>query len=1047
MTDDRNRFNLILDIFDEVCDLPIEERHTHLASRCQGDLSLRQEVESLLRADGSDHYVVAAAESGKAFDMLSIDPSIIEHTSGHQPTRIAGYRIIREIGRGGMGIIYEAEQESPNRRVAIKVLQNGSLDRMMLRRFQQEAQLLGKLQHVGIAQIFEAGIAKTSAGTTPFIAMEYIEGRPIDVYARSEHLSISKRLELVARVCDAVQHAHQNQVIHRDLKPGNVIVIAQPAGTLGHTKSTTLFDDVGQPKILDFGIARHSEDGVNNATLQTEAGQLIGTLAYMSPEQLEGDSRSLDTRCDVYALGVMLYELVVDRRPHDLQGLSFTDAARKLVEAEPPTLGTIRPELRGDIETIAAKALEKDRSRRYSSAAEMAADIRRHLADEPIQARPATTLYVISRFARRNKGLVAGIVAAFLVLIASLFLVESQRQIALTANERLQVVVEYQKDMLRKVDVQQMGQQIAVQLREEARRIGDARPQIADRVTAFESVLSEINATSLASRSLDQSLLGPAISALEEGFSDQPRLRAELRSSLSEVYNNIGLRNKAIEQERVTLATRIRELGSEHPDTLASRFTICQILLEIDLFEEALGEITDLAEIQRRVLGNQHLATLRSLRTKGELLSRLAKEQLADEVLNEALAQMEEVLGPYHIETQDSRLSLGEHYLQNRFLDKALAEFESVLTLRQNSFGPDDPMTLDVLVRVARVLFMQRKHGQAAILMERYSESLGRLLGDEHPRYLSSRYQLANALTESGNYQEAQGVIDDALLRQRTILGSDHPETALTVSAGLRLYVRTGHWQLAEQFGREALAIAQRTLGPDDLRTLVAKSDLSAVFLKSGRHDAAKKWGQSTFGDFSRVLGPDHLRTLGSGQTLAKILVSAGEYEDAASLLNELLDKTRRLHPDSPLLAGCLGIAVSNEIQLRQAENAVELAKELLRWCTEHNAGNATRSRCYLWIARAQYAKREFDECEKSLSQASEYARGTAAEQAWPTTLVNFYKQLIRHRRDVDLNPSEVLELYRIFLEQSPSMRPEDRNAIKSEIKSSLSELGVETET
>ena len=266
------------------------------------------------------------------------------------------------------------------------------------------------------------------------------------------------------------------------------------------------------------------------------------------------------------------------------------------------------------------------------------------------------------------------------------------------------------------------------------------------------------------------------------------------------------------------------------------------------------------------------------------------------------------------------------------------------------------------------------------------------------------------------------------------------------MSAGLRLYVRTGHWQLAEQFGREALAIAQRTLGPDDLRTLVAKSDLSAVFLKSGRHDAAKKWGQSTFGDFSRVLGPDHLRTLGSGQTLAKILVSAGEYEDAASLLNELLDKTRRLHPDSPLLAGCLGIAVSNEIQLRQAENAVELAKELLRWCTEHNAGNATLSRCYLWLARAQYAKRDFDECENSLSQASEYSNGTAAEQAWPTTLVNLYKQLIRHRRDVELNPSVVLEFYRIFLEQSSSMRPEDRNAIKSEINSLLSELGVETE-
>jgi serine/threonine protein kinase/WD40 repeat protein len=337
--------------------------------------------------------------SGFGYLTTSVDSAAHDSSPGSQPPSIGRYKILRLIGEGGMGAVYEAEQEYPRRMVALKILKPGVTNSRTLRRFEQEAQALGRLQHPGIAQIYEAGTADTGFGPQPYFAMELIRGQSPRDYVKQHGLGIRERLELVAKMAEAVHHAHQRGLIHRDLKPNNILV-----------------DETGQPKVLDFGVARAIGTDVE-VTQQTDEGQLVGTLAYMSPEQVLADPQEIDTRTDVYALGIILYELLAGRLPYNTKG-KLHETLTAIREEDPPPLGTLDRSYRGDIETIAAKALEKDKARRYTSAAELAADIRRYLADEPIAARPPTASYQLKKFARRNRALVLGGAAVFTALVA-----------------------------------------------------------------------------------------------------------------------------------------------------------------------------------------------------------------------------------------------------------------------------------------------------------------------------------------------------------------------------------------------------------------------------------------------------------------------------------------------------------------------------------------------------------------------------------------------------------------------------------------------------
>jgi WD40 repeat protein len=417
------------ELFLAAIDLPVVERKPFLARACGQDEALRREVESLLDHAHDDTFMDSKVAPGRGL-LTQLGAVALTQDEPLLPPdrRIGPYEIRGVLGSGGMGVVYVAQQARPKRTVAIKVMRrvlggvSGVSGQRMLRRFEHEAELLGRLQHPGIAQVFEAGTYSVAGETHPYIAMELVKGQPLLAYADRQGLGSRARLELFARICDAVQHAHRHGVIHRDLKPANILV-----------------DDTGQPRILDFGVARATDRDFAVTSQHTAVGQLIGTLAYMSPEQVVGDQQQVDTRSDVYALGVVLYELLTGKLPYDLSSRSLPEAARLIRDHEPTRLSTIDRVFRGDVETIVSKALEKERDRRYQSASDLGDDVRRYLTGEPIAARRDSALYILGKQMKRYRALVALGVRSFLVVLALAIFASVQAINARTAagQERL----------------------------------------------------------------------------------------------------------------------------------------------------------------------------------------------------------------------------------------------------------------------------------------------------------------------------------------------------------------------------------------------------------------------------------------------------------------------------------------------------------------------------------------------------------------------------------------------------------------------------------
>ena len=413
-----SRHERLRELFLAASELPESQQIGYLNTQAADDAELRDEVLALLEHDASGEDLLSAPLVAPEL----LPRNIVDPAPGAELSpgfKIGAYTIEALIGVGGMGAVYRARQDKPSRTVALKVIRAGMASPSLLRRMELEAELLGRLHHPGIAQIYQAGYAKGESADIPYFAMEFIDGPNLIEHVRRISPTLAQRIELVLKVCVAVEHAHQKGVIHRDLKPGNILI-----------------DPAGQPKVVDFGVARATDPAMHVTTIRTGIGQLVGTLQYMSPEQVSGDPAAVDTRTDVYALGVILYQLLTGRLPHDLASRSIPEAARIIRDEEPAPLSSIDRSLRGELDIIVARAMNKSSDRRYQSAAMLAEDLQRFLDGQPISARADSALYILRKRIARYRGIVA---AACISLIALVIVASIAVRQANHANESRQL--------------------------------------------------------------------------------------------------------------------------------------------------------------------------------------------------------------------------------------------------------------------------------------------------------------------------------------------------------------------------------------------------------------------------------------------------------------------------------------------------------------------------------------------------------------------------------------------------------------------------------
>jgi len=859
----------------------------------------------------------------------SASPPGPKSSGGDHPSEIGPYRILDTLGEGGMSVVYLAEQSEPvKRRVALKILKPGMDSKQVVARFESERQALAVLDHPNIAKIFDGGIAESGR---PYFVMEQVKGVPITDYCDDQRLDNEERLKVFINVCSAVQHAHLKGLIHRDLKPSNILV--------------GVVDEEPQPKIIDFGIAKATTTTLTEATLYTRVGQIIGTPQYMSPEQADLTGLDIDTRTDIYSLGVVLYELLVGTVPLDLRAIGDQAMRVAIREKEPPKPSTrftelgdtreevakvrgtdpnhLRQQLMGDLDWIVMRAIEKDRTRRYETANALAMECRRFLKHEPVLARPPSPGYLLQRFVRRNRLTVVAGSVAILAIIAG--------AAAATFG------------YLRATEAEQVARQEA----ETSRLVSNFLEELFEVSDPYfsEQASTEITAHDLIVRGSER---------LENELVDRPDIQARLMNTMGGVFISLGGHERAFDLISRALEIRTSAIGSSDVELAESYYNLGRLHFEKGDYESAQAALNQALDYNTRVSGGVSLGTARTL----EFLASIAGQQSRFEDSREALARAAEI-----------RRQLPETTPED------LAFSANALGMTLYSMG-DYPAARDAFEEA----------------IENYAK------GTKTGNYARTVANLAAVYQIIGDYDKAIVAHLDALALKREVFAPDHIEIGYSLNNLGQLYRQRGQYAEAEPAIREALDIFRKAVGPQHGNVAIIMVGLGHLLRDAERYEEAEAYFEEALPILETAFGDGSVHALTARNGWAYSIMLRGDSVSAESMFLALISKAEELEEEHPELGiAYSGLASINDGQL-SAEQREQMFLDAIRILDEKAGPENFRS----IDARIRYARFLNSSGNEETAREMYAAALVTLEKRFGRDDPNYIRSLEQFERDFD---------------------------------------------